>query len=213
MFLISSFRPNAKGAIADNQQRALASWLNAFEAIRYFNAPQADMMAPRVAFTNLHTDPPTIKRMMECASRAPDWCAIANADIIVAKKFKAVEEQLRAVGAKCATSRRFTYSPDSMREPARALPEDLGLDIFCAVPEVWRQAAAAIPEQYVIGKQRWDTWTLAFFMKHWPNECFEFSRSGVIFHPIHGDRIDQGMPEFDAALVSTMTWPTQQIAI
>ena len=211
MIAISSFRPNATGEYADNQQRARSTWLSAFDGIIYFNPPQADMIAPRISFRE-SGEPPTIKRLMECASRSPDWCAIVNADIVVTpSKFRQVEAKLREAGAKCAVSRRFTFDPARMREPAKA--DDLGIDIFCAVPEVWRRAAESIPEQYVIGRQRWDTWTLAFFMAKYPHDCYEFSRAATIFHPIHGGRGDQFMAECDASLISTMLWPVKQIEL
>lgn len=210
MIIISSFRPNATGEYSQNQHRARSTWLNAFDGIIYFNTAQADMAAPRISFRE-SPNPPTIKRLMECASRSPDWCAIANADIVVNRKFRLVEAKLRELGAKCAVSRRFTFDPARMSEPAKA--DDLGLDIFCAVPEVWKRAAEFIPEQYVIGKQRWDCWTLAFFMVNWPDHCWEFSRAATIFHPIHGGRGDQSMEAYGAVVESSLTWPTKQIEL
>lgn len=210
MIAISSFRPNAEGEYADNQQRARATWLSAFDGILYFNAPQADMMGPRISFKE-SVNPPSIKRLMECASRSPDWCAIVNADIVVNRRFRQVEARLREIGAKCAISRRFNFDPKQISEPSKS--DDLGLDIFCAVPEVWTRAAAAIPEQYVLSKQRWDNWTIAFFMAHWPDHCWDFSASGVIFHPIHDGRGDQSMEEHDAALVAAMKWPTKRLKV
>lgn len=210
MIAISSFRPSATGEYAENQQRARATWLNAFDGILYFNAPQADMMGPCISFKE-NGNPPTIKRLMECASRSPDWCCLINADIVVNRRFRQVEARLREIGAKCAISRRFNFDPKQIGKPSKS--DDLGLDIFCAIPEVWARAAAAIPEQYVIGRIRWDCWTLAHFMANWPDECYDFSESGVIFHPIHGGRGDQSMEERDAPLVAKMTWPTNRIKV
>lgn len=210
MIAISSFRPNATGEYAENQQRARATWLKVFDGILYFNSPQADMIGPFVTF-RASDNPPTIKRMMECASRSPGWVCLINADIVVAAKFTKVEERLKEIGAKCAISRRFNFDPKQISKPSKS--DDLGLDIFCAVPEVWARAAAEIPEQYVIGKIRWDCWTLAHFMANWPDDCVDFSESGVIFHPIHDGRGDQSMEEHDAALVAGMQWPWKRLKV
>lgn len=207
---LSSFRPNATGEYADNQHRARATWLKVFDAILYFNSPQVDMMGPNIAFKE-SSNPPTIKRMMECASRAPNWCCIVNADIVLAAKFLKVEAKLKEMGAKCAISRRFNFDPNKIGEPSKS--DDLGLDIFCAVPQVWAHAATNVPEQYVISRQRWDNWTVAFFMAHYPEDCVDFSESGVIFHPRHDGRLDQSMDEHDAALVAGMRWPHKRLKV
>jgi len=139
------------------------------------------------------------------------WACIANADIVVLQKFRLVEAALYKEGAMCAMSRRFDYDPNNRSAPATA--NDLGIDIFCAAPEVWMNAAKSVPEKFKMGHILWDTWTLAFFMAHWPQHCYDFSRSGVILHPIHGERGDQSMSKPTDGYVDRMTWPTKFIEV
>lgn len=187
MIAITSCRALSKCApeIAANQLLALESWQRVFEHIVIFGAPEPKLESDITTFISSE-DWPTISQMMAFASLLDDWSCLINADIFVSQEFGGVEAELKRRNAKCAMSYRYEFVADN---PLVGKRMDLGLDIFCARLEVWKQAAQAVPGVFRIGHGLWDNWTIGYFNTMFPDEFFDFTPAKVIFHPKHENRI------------------------
>jgi hypothetical protein len=190
MIAVTSMRPPPDCApeILLNQSLAMQSWAPVFNSVTNFGG----------------SEPPLIVDMMKKAAEYADWSCLINADIVVAPKFRQVETLLVASNAKCAFSLRYQNGKVT----------DMGLDIFCAVSEVWHRAAREVPKQFRLGHILWDTWTLQFFAANYGKDCFDFTPSKVIFHTPHGNRKDQSTtkPEQDP-YIDKFIWPSKTIKI
>lgn len=185
MIFISSHRPLGGGEVSVNQISANESWQKVADHIVLFGCEEQKLNSPIVSFIPSEEWPP-IFMLMEMAARLNDWCAILNADIVVSQEFAAVEKKLREKKASCAVSYRYQFDPTNPVAEKKVV--DNGLDIFCAVPEVWRHAAKEIPRDFRIGHQRWDTWMIGFLNTHYFQSFYDFTASKTIFHPKHESR-------------------------
>lgn len=148
---------------------------------------------------------PTIKYMAGIASNQKEWSCLINADIIVSPRLKLAENALNKLSADCAFSMRIPV--DGFR------PVDLGLDFFCARPEVWKLVAGAIPEQFLIGKQQWDTWLMSFLAHNYPETFYDLTPSKLIYHPNHEDRGDQSIEIVPDKYLKDVRWAKKQLTV
>ena len=187
MTAIASCRPMADCApeIAANQLTAQQSWRPVFEDIVLFNEQEPGLASGQTTFIPSENWP-KIKELVHFASLLPDWSCIINADIVVSLDFLHVEHSLRKIGANCATSSRYEFEPLNPVVPKRVM--DLGLDIFCATPEVWKAMLPLVPDAFRIGHTQWDSFTLGFLNDNFGGRFFDFTPAEVIYHPKHGNR-------------------------
>lgn len=210
MNAVSSYAPMDRALeVTRNQMAALESWRKGFSSITYFNSPDPFLTAPGVRFVT-SGDPPKIIELVKYAASLPDWTAIINADIIVLPKLTKLVPMLSNSKLACAISRRFEFDPELGPKVGEIV--DYGLDIFVAEPVIWQAAAHAIPPQFAIGHQLWDTWMLSFFLHQSRGRCADFTGAKAIWHPRHGNRGDFSMapPENDFYL-RAVTWPTRNL--
>lgn len=115
------------------------------------------------------------------------WSCIINADIVLLPEtFRAVELALHKAHARSATSFRYEFDPHDVQRRIRRY--DMGLDIFCALPEVWGRVAQIIPPCYRIGHGVWDTWMVGYFNLE-GQPCYDFTGSRCVLHPKHESRV------------------------
>lgn len=213
MTAVTSYRPLDECAeYRDNQLRAKESWEAVFDKIVYFGAPDPRLASAKTQFVE-HGDtfPPIAVLMVRC-SIEPDWACIVNSDIVVSRDFLDVEEELFQRKAQCAFSLRWQKDRQAPTFPPHVT--DMGLDIFCAKASVWEATARAVPMQFRLGKILWDTWLLQYWAHHYLPDCYDFTPSKVIFHPLHEHRKDQSMtaPVSDPYLKMAV-WPANLIEI
>jgi hypothetical protein len=210
---ISSFKPFEKSLeVAENQLAAKASWEPLFETIIYFGPPEERLGSRKTLFID-QGDYPSIKRLMEAAADWEGWSCLINADIYLSAKFLAVELALDAVGAKFALSKRYQMIPGVPLDQASVV--DWGLDIFIARPELWEQAARAVPPEFRIGHNLWDTWTVAFMMQASGGAAVDLTPSRLVFHPQHGARERPYPVEKPAGdpYIDHVKWPSRALKI
>lgn len=212
MIAISTFRPlDECPEYRENQLRAKASWDVAFSAVVYFGKFEKRLSGARTSFIP-RTGLPTAKEMMRFAGGFKTaWPCIVNADIVVAPKFRKVEDELFRRKFKCAFSLRWQKNPQAPTFPERVT--DMGLDLFCATPDVWDQTADACPHEFRIGKILWDTWLLQYWAAHFLKDCYDFTPSRCVFHPIHGNRKDQGIEPPNDPYLKKAIWPANIIQV
>lgn len=212
MVAISSLKPVKDGPIFINQGNAAKSWFPLFDKIFYFS--ETDLGWTKKTYreevwTNLAwvnwTERPTIKKMAELAQHQKEWSCLINADIIVSPRIKQAEDALNRLGANCAFSRRIPVDG--------FYSVDLGLDFFCAKPEVWRVVAQIIPEQFLIGKQQWDTWLMSFLAHNYPETFYDLSPSKLIYHPNHEDRGDQSIQIEPDKYLQDVRWAKKRLTV
>lgn len=214
MIAVSSLKPfGLSEAVNRNQRQAYASWGPVFDYIVFFGDAEPGFDGFTTTFWPSEQFP-RIKDMAAFNARQPEWSCIINADIIVSPQLRVVERQLFSKRARCAISRRQTFDPETGISQG-ANVTDMGLDIFCAIPEIWLEASLKIPDQFRIGHCFWDTWMLGFFNTVAPDSFFDFTPSKCIFHPQHGDRapvhtIDTTKWDKYARAAN---WPNKKIAV
>lgn len=209
MIAISTFRPDADGEYRQNQIAAKQSWEQVFYTIFYFNVPEPCMEGEDVLFCNPNH---SIKLMSEWASAHNGWGVLLNADIVLLPKFKQVITELDMKNGICAISRRWQFEHGKKEQIPAVV--DMGLDIFCAIPSVWEEAARQVPKEYRMGKQQWDSWMLQFFMHNYPNQTYDFTASQCVLHPKHDGRREQQLetPVTDPYL-KLFRWPSKMIKV
>lgn len=211
MLAISSPRPRNQcpAQIVQQQMEAIWSWSKVFDEILLFGLedPQITAMVgkERVGFVG-SVGRPSIKQMCAMAAGTQEWCCLLNADIIVDGNWPRVQDELLKSGMECAVSRRWEIPPSG--DTGHAQLKDLGLDFFCASPEIWKAAAEKIAEEFQIGRIMWDTWMLAFFMEASGGKCADLTPARVVFHPQHGHRREQNLEVADREFFNKVKWPT-----
>lgn len=214
MTCVSSLRPRADCPIEiwTQQISALKSWSRVFSEILLFGKEDEEVSfvggIEKVAFVGC-LGRPEIKQLCALAAATGEWCCLLNADIIVGQSWTWVQQELKMSGMKCAISRRWEIPPSG--DTGHSNLKDLGLDFFCAEPDIWSAASKEIPEDFQIGRIMWDTWMLAFFMEQSGGKCADLTHARVVFHPQHGHRRDQGLELTDKGFFNKVKWPTYYI--
>lgn len=184
---ISSFRAlDECEEVADNQLRAKKSWDMVFDRIFLFGDYDKRLATPMTEFIPCE-DFPTISLMTMVASWQDCPACLINADIVVAPNLKELVNKAWSKQALALTSQRLEFDPNT-EDYFLARVVDYGCDFFCAFPQVWKQAYKAIPEQFRIGHQRWDSWMLNFLWHTLNRRFVDITTLGPIFHPKHGSR-------------------------
>lgn len=185
MIAISSFKPFSESAeVAKNQYSAKQSWEAVFSKIVYVTPfPEPELESDKTEFVVQPETFPSIKSLALLCAEQEEWTAIINADIIVDPKLLKVEKKLKELNAETCYSRRYQFGFDM----SEAEIVDWGLDFFAATPSAWKEIAEAIPDEFRIAHQQWDTWMVSWMSKH--TKCYEITECRCIFHPKHGDRI------------------------
>lgn len=173
-----------------------------FDQIIYFGEPEPKLQSLKTHFIPCQSKP-TIRAMAKTASDYGSWTCIVNADIVVTDKFGEVERRLKQLECECALSGRYDIGTGMVL--------DQGLDIFCALPKVWRNVSLRIPKTFTLGRILWDTWTLSYFVKNYGRKCADFTPSKCVFHPHHGERVDQNIEPVDDPYLKNYFWPTTTI--
>lgn len=191
MIAITSIRPfNKSDEYKTNQIRAAQSW-NLFEHVYIIGQrePELEFLAGTTFLEGL--DWPTIKYISILASEIGDrYVAVINSDIVVAEPLLQAERKLQELTIPCATSYRYEFDPtDPDLSKAVRYKIDRGMDIFVALPNVWKMVADRIPEDLRIGHNRWDSWVCGFFCHNFGFGFRQFTDYRCIFHPKHDGRI------------------------
>lgn len=187
MNCVSSFRPLKDSAeIAANQLRAKASWEQVFEHITYLGTEEPLLASPKTTFIPSEQFP-TIDRLLTAASAGPGWCALINADIVVASTLPALVEECQRKGIRAITSQRYEFEINDVKL-RNAKVKDSGYDFFMSDRTVWAAARNLIPPGYRIGHNRWDNWILGFLNSSIGRQFVDVTSRRVIFHPRHAER-------------------------
>jgi hypothetical protein len=212
MIALSSYAPLSRSSeTARNQIAAKQTWEQAFSSIVYFNAPSPELLSAKTVFSG-HRERPKILDMARYAAELNGFVAIVNSDIHMSNRLPAVESAMATQHVWCGTSRRMEFDPNTHPRSGRLV--DLGLDFFFALPSVWALLAAEIPEQFVIGKQLWDTWTLSFFIIHGGRYCVDLTPSNLVWHPKHGHREDFHIePPPGDTYLDRVRWPLRRLKL
>lgn len=135
---------------------------------------------------------PTIKHIAHLASEINGgrYVAVINSDIVVTEPILEVEKKLKELTIPCATSYRYEFDPTAPDlSGAVRYKTDRGMDIFVALPHVWKMVADRIPDDLRIGHNRWDSWMCGFFCHNFGFGFRQFTDYKCIFHPRHDGRI------------------------
>lgn len=188
MIAVSSLRPLSKCTpeVVRNQTVAKRSWDSVFERIIYLNQTEPELDSPKTEWKG-SDGCPMIRDLMQHCQGHEGWSCIVNADILIRPTvFKRILATLREREAVAAISRRWQFEPEAT---VRTLTlADLGLDIFCATREVWKEAFRVVPDQFRIGHCLWDTWMLGFLNLTSNGNWYDFTPSKCVLHPAHGSR-------------------------
>jgi hypothetical protein len=187
MIALSSHRPHVDdGDYARNQTRAANSW-GVFRQVYYFGPFEKDLYKPHVTF--IESDPwPKIKSMADIASNFAVPVAIINADIVVTDALLDVEKKMIDLSMPALTSYRYEFEGENMDSAIRH-KSDRGMDIFIAMPDIWRMVSKRIPDYLRIGHQTWDSWVCGFFCANLGFGFRQFTDHRCIFHPKHAGRL------------------------
>lgn len=188
MIAFSSHRPHTEHCaeeIKRNQIAAHKTWEVCFEKIIYLGDREEDLCGPNTQF--VQSEPfPSIAAIATLCSSNRGWSCMINADIVLKPYvFSAVELQLLKNQARSASSFRFEFDPEDPKRTIRLY--DMGLDIYCAVNDVWRGIEREVPSHYRIGHDNFDRWIYGYFeTKGQPT--YDFTGSRCVLHPMHGNR-------------------------
>lgn len=187
LIAVSSFRPLDHSAeVAANQLRAKASWDKVFDRIFLFGRYDKRLASSTTEFIECD-DFPHISLLAMTAAWQPDPVCILNADIVVAQHLKDIVNRGWSMSAQALTSKRCEFDP-ARENYDSAEVVDMGIDFFCAFPQVWKQVWRHLPGVFRIGHQQWDSYLLAFLNHLLPNRFFDLTKHRPIYHPKHGDR-------------------------
>lgn len=198
MIAITSIRPNAPEEIAGHQRIAEEYRNYAFDSVIPMYAPDGGK--------------PSIKDIARHASTLPAWVCLLNADIIISPRWKIVtDNMIRHTSVKAAISKRWQFDPK--KGIADAAVTDEGLDCFCAHPAVWGMIAREAPPEFKLGHILFDTFLLGFLMKKLDGNVGDLTSAKLVFHPLHGDRNDQSIPNhlMSNPYLMFVRWPTIHI--
>lgn len=210
MILLSSIRQFSKdgtGEYQRNQLAAKATWERVASKIVYFSAREPSLDSTKTIWIP-SDEYPQILTLCEFAGQQNEWCAILNADIVLAQHFPIVEAKLKARKAMCASSWRYNFDPAVGIDSG--VKDDEGLDFFAAVPAVWQKDYELVDERLRLGSGFWDSHTLSVFCTFFASNFWNITNSRVIFHPRHGGRIYG--PGVHCDSVQTYGWPTMSSA-
>lgn len=210
MIALSSYAPMARSPeVARNQIAAKRSWDRQFNRIIYFNDVEISLLSPQTGFTGHGTRPNILEMAAYAATFDESWVAIINADIVVSGSIEQFEQRLDEEAVWCGISRRLQFDPATGLRNGKLV--DLGLDFFFARPSIWALVSSEIPEQFVIGKQLWDTWVLSFFLVHSGQKCVDATPCGLVWHPKHNSRGDFAMePPPGDTYLDRVSWPQRK---
>lgn len=208
MIAASSFRPFDKcpPQIVENQIRAKQSWDKYLTRVIYMNQPEPRLFGKNTSFVTAE-EKPEIKSLAIVLGAQPEWGCIINADIVLGGGIKRVIDTLLWCRADCVVSRRYTIPENGQIDQSKLEHNDNGVDFFAAKPEVWRRVAQKIPRDFKLGKIVWDTWMVCFFVTEYFWSCYDITPAKAVFHPKHGDRIDQNFNVPKNEYLERSRWP------
>lgn len=180
---VSSFRPFAESPeIARNQARAFESWLDVFDSVLYFGAPEPCLASPCTQFVEAAPFPP-IRLLMLAGALAKEPVCLVNADIVLSPYARDYFKGA-LIRAQAAMSYRLEFDPLTfdLREAKR---RDNGLDVFLAKPAVWRRCWRDCPQEFRIGRPVWDSWLFMWMHDHCGGKFVDLSAGKLAFHPKH----------------------------
>lgn len=185
---ISSFRPfsDCSPEIESNQILAKRSWDRVFSDVIYFGPFQLDLAGPKTTFISVEPWP-HISLLMHAAALTGQMACIINADIVVTPALLDGVQTALKLGAASMTSERYEFDPVT-GDFSRARVVDLGIDFFCATPEVWKDTAMRVPSEFRIGHNRWDSWLSSYWNMSLGHRFVSLRKFRAVFHPKHGDR-------------------------
>lgn len=183
MIAISSHKPFSHSAeIASNQTHAFRSWLDVFDSIIYFGAPEPPLVSAKTEFIS-SPEPPTIRSLMLLGALAKEPACIINADILLAPNaFEMLSGAMKKFQA--AISFRYEFDPVK-RDLSRAKRVDNGLDVFIAQPSLWRRCWSVCPDKFRIGKPVWDSWLFMWLFNNCKGKFTDLSTWRFVYHPKH----------------------------
>lgn len=186
MIAISSHRAlsDCPEEIARNQIRAHQSWQGVFDEIIYFGPSEPALSCPNTTFIESE-DFPFISSLCTAASLCADYACLINADIVVGWNLGSAIHEVWSRGGVAATSRRYEFTGEDLTHSNIV---DLGIDFFCATPDMWRRASKSVPSQYRLGHSAWDTWVMSFFNTVAGRAFWDITKRRAIFHPKHENR-------------------------
>lgn len=210
MIAISSYRPFGESAESDrNLLMAKSTWDLAGWTSVYVGPKDDRLSGKNTIFLNQPEWPKPCRIKYLCGiaeklSKIWGWVALVNGDIRVSQKSASLDSELNKVSAKCGYSLRYVPGENNIR--------DLGLDFFVGNSEVWSKIAPIFPNEYQIGKYRWDTSMLGHMITLFRDSLWDITPSRLIFHPVHKSRIDQSMetPPGDGYFARA-TWSTNKL--
>ena len=187
MIALSSHRPHEGDSdYAKNQARAANSW-NIFSQVFYFGSYEESLCKPNVLFAK--SEPwPKIKMMADMATHFKEPVAIINADIVVTPVLLEVEKKMIDLSVPALTSYRYEFEGDNMDGAIRH-KHDRGMDIFIAMPDIWKMVSKRIPDYLRMGHQTWDSWVCGFFCANLGFGFRQFTDYRCVFHPRHEGRL------------------------
>lgn len=187
MIALSSHRPHEKdGDYAKNQARAANSW-NVFGQVYYFGSYEETLVKPNVLFAK--SEPwPRIKDIADMASHFKEPVAIINADIVVTPTLIEVEKKMIDLSIPALTSYRYEFEGDNLDGAIRH-KHDRGMDIFIAMPDIWKMVSKRIPNYLRVGHPTWDSWVCGFFCANLGFGFRQFTDYRCVFHPKHEGRL------------------------
>jgi len=210
MIAVTSHRPliQCSNQIAQNQLRAVESWLKAFSHSCYFGPPEPAYDA--LGFHQIPSEPfPKIIRLARFCASLPGWSALVNADIVIGPNLTEIEHRLDKKDAMCAVSWRYEFD----LEPAMSKVVDVGMDFFAARQEVWKEVGKIYPEEYRIGHSSWDAMMLGAFNIVAKSQLYDLTHHRLVFHPKHEDRQTPHFIKNDTQTEcrDNVSWPSKRL--
>jgi len=189
---VSTFRPHKDSEeYRENQIRAMASWFPIFSNIILMGNLEPELFTYKTTFT-FQDGRPHIKDMVGFLASEGELGVWINADIVLHNAFVTLEHLMKKAGCVAATSFRLTFEPGRHATYASAVrePNDFGLDVFVATPEVWQDMYRHIDPRWVKCGQVYDSWMVGFLNKR--HKCADFTDRKWVFHPRHEGRVKDG---------------------
>lgn len=191
MIAVSTFRPHKDSEeYRQNQIRAMTSWVPIFNGIILMGKLEPELATHKTSFT-FQEGRPHVRDMVGLLATQSEMGVWINADIVLSNAFVTLEQLMKKAGCVAATSFRFTFDPKNGIWKSFKEPNDWGLDVFVATPEVWQDMYKHMDSRWVKCGQVYDSWMVGFLNKR--HKCGDFTDRKWVFHPRHGGRITEGM--------------------
>lgn len=193
--LVTSFKPFGLDPDYDRfQLLARTSWSSQFDKIVFFNDYEPLMDGHQVHWIKPKEKFPRMKDILTCCGEQTTPTVFCTADDYLAGHFKETILELIGKGFLCGTTLRWNYDKNTLHFDKSEVCGG-GLDLFYAVPSIWKQLAKEIPNEFHIACPTYDAWMSQWFeIFHGDHYC-NFWKRRTMLHPLGTSPTTNPKPE------------------